>query len=187
MADTATQRRNRTETETATETITSAAEGMAGVARLAMDQGQDFVRLAIEAMTQTQAPIAERGLAETMRLSDGVNQIANLYFKFAEEAVGRTTALALSYGEIGQALGQWPRLAAEMTDNAIKRLADAPQELARCQMPSDLVRWQTQTLQTAIENTIATQLAIWRFAGELAEKAAKPLSAGPPVPLSVYR
>ena len=185
MADTVTRRRSQTETET--ETLTSAAEGMAEVARMAMDQGQDFIRLAIEAVTQTQAPIAERSLAETMRLSDGFGRIANLYFQFAEHSIGRTNALMLSYGQISEAFGQWPKLMAEMADNAMKRLNDAPQELARCQMPSELVRWQTQTLQGAIENTVAAQLALWRFAGELAEKAAKPLSAAPPAPLSVNR
>lgn len=187
MADTATRHRNQLASDTATETFTSAAESMAEVARLAMDQGQDFIRLAVEAVTQSQGPIAQRSIAETMRLSDGAGRITELYFKFAEETIGRASALALSYGQIGQAWGQWPRVAADMADAALKRMADAPQELARCQTPSELVRWQTQTLKNAIENTIAAHLALWRFAGELAENAAKPLRAAPPVPLSVHR
>ena len=187
MADTATRRRSYGETETEAEKLASAAEGMAEVARLAMDQGQDFIRLAIEAVTQTQAPIAERSLAETMRLTDGFSRITNLYFQFAENTIGRFSSLALSYGQIGQALGQWPKLAAEMTDGATKRLADAPRELAHCQMPSDFIRWQTQTLQSTVENLIAANLAMWRFAGELAQNAAKPLEARPPVPVSVNR
>lgn len=187
MVDTATRRRNQAETETETEKLASAAEVMAEVARLAMNQGQDFVRLAIEAVTQTQAPIAERSFAETIRLNDGFSRIANLYFEFADDTIGRLSALALSYGQVGQALGQWPRLAAEMTDNAMKRQADAPQELAHCHSPSEFVRWQTQTMRSTVENLIAAHLAMWRFAGEVAENAAKALKTGLPVPLSVHR
>lgn len=187
MADTVSRRRDQTENEAGTETLTAAAEGVAHAARLAMDQGQDFIRLAIEAVTQTQAPIAERSLAETMRLSDGFGRIADLYFQFAEDAMTRANTLALSYGQIGEALGQWPKLATEMADSAMKRLANVPQELAQCHTPSEFVRWQTETMRNAMENMIAAQLRMWRFAGELAENAAKPLKAGPPVPVSIHR
>jgi hypothetical protein len=187
MADTVTRRRDQTGTEAGTETLAAAAEGMAQAARLAMDQGQDFIRLAIEAVTQTQAPIAERSLAETMRLSDGFGRIANLYFQFAEDALSRANTLAQSYGEIGDALGQWPKLAAEMADSAMKRLANVPQELTQYHTPSEFVRWQTETMRNAMENMVAAHLAMWRFAGEIAENAAKPLKAGPPVPLSIHR
>jgi phage FluMu protein gp41 len=187
MADTTTRHPNHGKTETEAEKLASAAEGMAEVARRAMDQGQDFIRLAIEAVTQTQTPIAERSLAETMRLTDGFSRIANLYFQFAEDTIARFSSLALSYGQTSQALGQWPSLAAKMTDDAMKRLADAPQELAHCQTPSDFVRWQTQTLRSTVENLIAAHLATWRFAGELAENATKPLKAGLPAPVSVHR
>jgi hypothetical protein len=34
---------------------------------------------------------------------------------------------------------------------------------------------------------IAAHLAMWRFAGEVAENAAKPLKTGLPVPLSAHR
>jgi hypothetical protein len=187
MADTVSRRRDQNESEAGTETLTAAAEGMAHAAQLAMDQGQDFIRLAIEAVTQTQAPIAERSLAETMRLSDGFGRIADLYFQFAQDTVSRANTLALSYGQIGEALGQWSKLATEMADTTMKRLANVPQELAQCHTPSEFVRWQTETMRSAMENVIAAQLRMWRFAGELAENAAKPLKAGPPVPVSIHR
>lgn len=143
-------------------------------------QGQNFIRLAIDALAQTQAPIAQRSHAETMRLSEGLSRIACLYFQLFEDMIRHASALTLSYAQVGETLGQWPRVMADVVESAVKRSADASQSLADCRTPSELARWQMQTTQGAVESVIAGHQALWRFVGEVAENAAKPLRAGLP-------
>ncbi len=64
------------------------ADMMAEVARRAMDQGEEAVRLTLQAIAAAQAPVAERSLADCIRVSDSAAQIAKIYLQSAD----RTTA-----------------------------------------------------------------------------------------------
>jgi len=174
MADTPTKTREHKLAE-AQIPAQETAEMMVEVARRAMDQGQEAIRLTLRAITAAQTPVAEGSLAHGVRFSDNLAEIAQIYLQATERTAGDLESLALCYGQIGQAMQHWQTAAADLMQRLMKRAGDKPQSVFSCKSVTELAQWQHDMYAEMLGAFVSANHAMLQLTSQVAQNAMRPL------------
>ena len=161
--------------EQGTEAFASFARTMADVARLAMDQGQEAVRLCFDTMTGANAPVAESTYAQGRQMMANGGPVLLAYRQMIDRSMDDMQAMVNAYVNLGRGLHNCQRTYTDAVRQTVDRLGDRPQQLFRAASAAEAARLQRELYAEAADAMIGYNIAAFQALSQAVQEALRPL------------
>jgi hypothetical protein len=169
------ERPARETTERTADNMLWAAQTMADVARRAMDQGQEAMRLCLSAMTEPQVSFVETTYAQGRRAAASTTDVAGAYQQAMDRAAADIEGLIISYTRLVRGAQQWQQACLELAQRGFEKFGRKPQEALRCASPSEAARLQRDLYLDMVETMISSNMTMFQLLSQIAQDALCPL------------
>lgn len=162
--------------ESGNEAASNVAQTMVDVARLAMDQGQEAVRLCFTTMSSANAPVAESTYAQSRQMIANGATMLDFYRQAVDRSMDDVQAMMNSCANLGRGMHRWQRTYTDAVRQTVDKFGEKPQRLLQCTTPEDLARMQRDLYFDMIGGMMTYGVAALQALSQATQEALTPLN-----------